>query len=768
MSVTESLPLFERVREMRDVGIDRHCVVIADRNLPTRLLAVLPDPVLVEAGETIKTLASIERIAEAVLQRRASKPMTLVAVGGGSVGDAVGFLASILWRGVELWHIPTTLVAMVDSAHGGKTAVNLGAAKNQLGSFHSASRTIIVDECLAALPGLLRKEGMAELLKALWLGDAESVATLSPEQVESCVFSPHAEAGAKLFVLLEHAIAVKHAIVAQDPREEMGVRTVLNLGHTIGHALELTIGLRHGLAVAWGMTASLRFSIELGMTPEERRHLDAQLYPLLVPLPELPPEEALMAAIHRDKKHHDDSLRSVLLRSAGQPLVTTTISPREWISALRNAHEDFIAAPARTRVVTPRAVEITHEAGKSELNRALIIAVQRMGRTQITGRSEADDVRHLLNALITLGYPIESTPSGYLVDNLLRRLDGFDTDGQRTIFAGEGGTTFRFLVALCCTSVKRTKIVASPSLLRRPHEPLFRSLRSAGAVIEPFDDLSGQGVVVSGWKEQPAMFSVEAEQSSQFATAIALLSVGMEYPLTLRLLSHPVSASYLDMTLRMLHTAGVETIAHGDLIAFNQTERLNEKLSIAVEEDAGSRAVWSAAEALGHPAKPKPVSRASMQPDGAIDRLLSRLRNSGKEECVLDLSLTPDLLPVLAAAAIGMHRRARFTGLGGLPYKESDRLIAFTASLCEAGVQAQAGINELRIDASEGQAIRGSRIRTHGDHRIVMAAALLAYSTGGAIIEDPWSVRKSYPAFWDDARRAGWSLLRDEPTEVNT
>ncbi len=760
MPDTEIHPFFERVRAMRDIGIDRRCVVIADRRLPAHLLDALADPVLVDAGEAIKTLASIERLAAEVLRRRASRPMTLVAVGGGSVGDAVGFLASILWRGVDLWHVPTTLVAMADSAHGGKTAVNLGEAKNQLGTFHTAARTIIVDECIEMLPIPLRKEGMAEVLKGLWLGDAETVAALTPAQIENCIFAPGAEAAAQLSPLLERAIAVKQSVVRQDPREELGIRTVLNLGHTLGHALELTAGLRHGLAVAWGMAASLYFSGELGMTAEERDRLNAQLFPLLVPLQELPSADTLLDAIRSDKKHTDNALRSVLLRSAGQPIVTTTISPNEWISALREVHREFLAAPVHVRLATQRPVEIRLEAGKSELNRALIIAVQRMGRTRIIGRSEADDVRHLVGALRVLGYPLEDTEDGYIVDNLNQGLDLAASSGIRTVYAGEGGTTFRFLVALSCTSVKTTNIVAAPQLLRRPHEALLRSLRSAGATIEAFDNQSGRGLTVTGWAQQPAMFSVEAEQSSQFATAIALLAVGMEHPFTLRLLSQPGSASYLEMTLRMLNTAGVETIAHGDLIALNQTERLNEALTLEIEQDASSRAVWSAAAALGHPVRTAAAPPVSAQPDMAVDRLLGELRAAVSGECRLDLSRTPDLLPVLAAAAIRLRRRVRFTGLGVLRHKESDRLVAYAASLTAIGAMARAEGDELLIDGRESVIKPGAGIRTHGDHRIVMAAALLAADEAGAVVEQPWSVGKSYPAFWDDARSAGWSMLR--------
>lgn len=748
----------ERVRTVADIGADNRCIVIADSALPVDVLRALPNPLLVRAGEELKTLHSVGDLASEVLRRRSSRPMTLVAVGGGSVGDAVGFLASILWRGVELWHVPTTLIAMVDSAHGGKTAVNLGEAKNQLGTFHLPSRTIIVEQLVETLSHDLRREGMAEVLKALWLGDSDAARALDPFDVERCVYAPGQEAAAVLFPLLEKAIAVKLRIVREDVREERGIRTVLNLGHTVAHALELTAGLRHGNAVAWGLAAALRFSSEFGLPPDDLGLMQKQLFSLLLPLQQLPERFALLGAMSRDKKHVHDQLRSVFLQRLGQPIIRTGISASEWIDAFHDAYRTFIHHPIEVRQCTQRAVRITAEAGKSELNRALIIAAQRIGKTTIVGRSSADDVRSMVTALRALGYPLQETTDGFCVDNLNRGLEHYDAPELRRINAGEGGTTFRFLTALACTSSKPTKIIAADRLLERPHEALFRSLRSGGADIRPFDDSSGRGIVVTGWKEAPAMFSVEADQSSQFASAIALLSVGMEHPFTLRLLSTPVSAPYLDMTLRMLRTAGVDIIAHGDLIAFNQTERLNEALSLSIEEDASSVAVWHAAAALGHPLQPSIPGTDSRQPDSAVGELLARLRNDVASELPLTLTDTPDLLPVLVAVAIRLRRRVRFTGLQALRHKESDRLVVFADTLTAAGVVARVEGDALLIDGASSSIPRGARIRTFGDHRIVMAAALLAGDDTPLIIDHPWSISKSYPSFWNDARRAGWSL----------
>ncbi|MFA6234297.1 MAG: hypothetical protein WC824_08950 [Bacteroidota bacterium] len=750
--------MLERIATLDALSLPAHAVVIADRRLSQDILSRFDHPVLVEAGEKLKTLAGIEELAGHVLQHRSSKPLTLVAVGGGSLGDAVGFLASILWRGVGLWHIPTTMVAMVDSAHGGKTAVNLGSAKNQLGTFYPAERVILVDEFLATLPLPLRRDGMVELLKALWLGDAGSTRALTGEEIETLTFAPFADVKDRLGQIIEHAVSIKQRIVAQDPHEEHGMRTVLNLGHTLAHALELTMGVTHGAAVAWGMAAGLDLAQKRGMSAEAVAHCRETLFPLLIPLPAMPTDEVLHAGILRDKKRNDEQLRSVLLRDIGDPIVTADIAASEWIAALRRTVDWFTGVQVRVHLRAPRSVPLCIEASKSELNRALVIAAQRMGRTVINGRSEADDVRCMLRALRGLGYPIEETARGYIVDNLNRDLRTVPADEERTIFVCEGGTTFRFLLALCCTNVKPTKLLLSPALMQRPHEALLRALRSGGASIEQFSDLSGQGFIVRGWNRMPELFSIDPSTSSQFASALALLAVGAESPFTIRLLGEPVSRSYLDLTFAMLEQAGVEIIAHGDLIALNQTDRLNEKLTLEIEADESSAAVWSIAHFLGHPMEAGQKARIPRQPDGAVERYLTTLREARRAPQSIDLSQVPDLLPVLSIAALAAKHSVTFIGAAHLRNKESNRIDDFAQSLRAIGADVETRADGLELRPSTG--LQSEQLfATHGDHRLVMAGMLLTLITQGSVVLDrPWTVTKSYPRFWDDARRAGWSL----------
>lgn len=208
----------------------------------------------VTAGETLKAVdhfpKHISKIVE-LCQNTSSRKLTLVVVGGGSVGDFGGFVASILKRGVGLVHIPSTWLSALDSAHGGKTALNVGKAKNQIGTFYPANKTILIKSLLLSQPESRAFEGFGELLKIAWLHGGTLWKDLSVEK------EVH---GSMLWRYLPRAIEGKLKIVAQDPEEKSGLRHILNFGHTVGHILESYHQLPHGIAINYGMDFALKWS----------------------------------------------------------------------------------------------------------------------------------------------------------------------------------------------------------------------------------------------------------------------------------------------------------------------------------------------------------------------------------------------------------------------------------------------------------------------------------------------------------------------------
>ncbi len=263
---------------------------------------VLPD------AEAAKTLAVAGEVYEWLAEQRLGRHDTVVGVGGGAVTDLAGFVAATWLRGVEVVHVPTTLLAAVDAAIGGKTGVNL-AGKNLVGAFWHPTRVVVDLEVLAELPASLYREGLAEIAKVGLVGDPDLVALLERQGPE-----------APLEALVPAAVAVKAAVVGEDFREA-GRRAVLNYGHTIGHAVEVAGGMRHGDAVAVGMVAAgaaATHQVGFGDATRQERLLAGLGLPVRVAGLARPQVEKLLEL---DKKRDEVGLRMVLLEAIGHPVV---------------------------------------------------------------------------------------------------------------------------------------------------------------------------------------------------------------------------------------------------------------------------------------------------------------------------------------------------------------------------------------------------------------------------------------------------------------
>jgi 3-dehydroquinate synthase len=269
-------------------------------------------------GERAKSWAVVQRLARELLKKGAHRRSPLIALGGGVVGDLTGFLASIFMRGLPFFQVPTTLLAMVDAAIGGKTAINLPEGKNLLGTFHQPRLVAIDPQFLRTLPSRERVNGLAEVLKAGFVRDPElldHLAALRPRLFED---------EAALTDLIYRAAAIKAGVVAQDAKEG-GLRRILNFGHTLGHGLEQASRYRlpHGRAVAWGMLAALTLSEELAGLPPAEAQWGRRLlhdFGLTRRLPPLDPQTVL-DALARDKKREAQGVVFVLLRRLGEPVI---------------------------------------------------------------------------------------------------------------------------------------------------------------------------------------------------------------------------------------------------------------------------------------------------------------------------------------------------------------------------------------------------------------------------------------------------------------
>ncbi len=242
---------------------------VARAQLP-RLIAALArggiavDPIIVPAGEATKSWDGLASLTDALLARGVERSDTIIALGGGVIGDLTGFAAAILKRGCGFIQVPTTLLAQVDSSVGGKTAINSAAGKNLVGAFHQPSFVLIDPTVLDTLPPRETRAGYAEVVK-YGLIDRPDFFTWCEANGQALLAG---DAAARSHAILT-SVAAKAAIVADDERETTGRRALLNLGHTFGHALEAATGfsdrLLHGEAVAAGCALAFRYSVRLGL-----------------------------------------------------------------------------------------------------------------------------------------------------------------------------------------------------------------------------------------------------------------------------------------------------------------------------------------------------------------------------------------------------------------------------------------------------------------------------------------------------------------------
>jgi 3-dehydroquinate synthase len=274
----------------------------------------------VPAGERHKTLRTAERLYDRLATMRLERGECVVAVGGGVTGDIAGFVAATWRRGVDLIQVPTTLLAMVDASVGGKVAVDLPQGKNLVGAFHPARQVMVCPSFLATLPLRERWAGLAEVVKTALLAGGELF-----ENVEASL-EGLADGTVDAAGIIESCIAFKAAVVGRDPHER-GERAVLNLGHTLGHALEAAGGferLLHGEAVAWGLWAALSLS---GLeAPRALRLVDRLPRVTLAGIA----RDEVIAHVRGDKKSAGGEPRFVLLDDVGRPRFGVRLDEPLW------------------------------------------------------------------------------------------------------------------------------------------------------------------------------------------------------------------------------------------------------------------------------------------------------------------------------------------------------------------------------------------------------------------------------------------------------
>jgi shikimate kinase/3-dehydroquinate synthase len=329
----------------------KRAVIIADEtvaalHLPTLLsglgaTGIEATPIMVAAGESSKSLTTFGQVTDQMLALGVERRTTVIALGGGVVGDLAGFAAASVMRGLPFVQIPTTLLAQVDSSVGGKTGINTRAGKNLLGAFHQPIAVLADTEMLATLPLRELRAGYAEIVKAGLIGDADLFNWC--EENGSALLAGNVAVQAEA---VRRACAFKAQVVGDDEREEKpnDGRALLNLGHTFAHALEAEMGfdgsLLHGEAVGIGLLLAFRLSVRLGLCPPaDADRVETHLRRLgmkttIGDCGRSLSADALVRHMQRDKKMRDGTLAFVLVRGIGHAFTSRDVDPADVLALL--------------------------------------------------------------------------------------------------------------------------------------------------------------------------------------------------------------------------------------------------------------------------------------------------------------------------------------------------------------------------------------------------------------------------------------------------
>ena len=331
---------------MREAGVGGRAMVIADRNVfalhgqrlenALKAAGLSTDVFLLKPGELTKSMDSAMQVYAWLAERRAERKDCIVSLGGGMASDLAGFVAATYLRGLPLVHVPTSLLAMVDAAVGGKVAINLPMGKNLVGAFYQPRMVLADTQVLTTLPARELASGWAELIKHALILDAGLFSFIDENRERLLALDP-----VLTTEVVRRSTAIKADVVSKDEKETTGLRILLNYGHTVGHALEAAAGydgLLHGEAIAIGMMAAGRISVGTGRLPEQSLREQARLLgafglPLTAPAVDM---DAVRSAMSLDKKVSGKSIRWVVLEEIGRSTTDATVPAALVEEALRS------------------------------------------------------------------------------------------------------------------------------------------------------------------------------------------------------------------------------------------------------------------------------------------------------------------------------------------------------------------------------------------------------------------------------------------------
>ncbi|KAJ9467273.1 Pentafunctional AROM polypeptide [Diplonema papillatum] len=756
-------------------------VVISDENVAPLYLdtvlksfeaatGVAPIVKVLQPGEQAKCREVKAEVEDWLIRNHCGRDATLVALGGGVIGDLTGYIAATYMRGIKVVQIPTTLLAMVDSSIGGKTGIDTPGGKNLVGAFHHPQRIIMDLHVLRTLPLRQLCNGMAEVVKTALLWDEHRFTQMEEHVDEILAKDPQ-----WLQEIVEGSAGIKAEVVTKDEKEG-GLRNILNVGHSVGHAVEafLQPDMLHGEAVAIGIVKEAQISRRMGYLSEAELGRITRLlqqYKLPTAIPQQLTVVGLMEKMAVDKKNKGGKKYISLLERIGK-----------CVNNAATAVEDDVIAPVIAHSVEVKPVQkgakmnvtLSVPGSKSLSNRALLIAALGKGKCNVKGLLHSDDTQVMLQALLSMkACSFEWTDNGETL--VLTGNGGALQSPAEEVFLGNAGTASRFLTtAATLASGSSTTLTGNKRMKERPIAPLVDALRSNGVEIDYLNRTGCLPIKINNAKDTKlpgGVIELAADVSSQYVSSVLISAPYAKKELQLSLVGGKVvSQPYIDMTLSIMKEFGVVGTRAGGKDDYTvPIGGYKNPESYQVEADASSATYPLAIPALvGSDCSltVEGIGSLSVQGDAKFASLLEKMgctvKQTEKQTTVtgsasrlkaldVDMEEMTDAFMTAAVVMALADGTSRITGIANQRVKECNRISAMITEFAKLGIVARELADGLEIDGTTVDKLNASAsIFCYNDHRIAMSFAILGLVVPGIVIMDTACVEKTYPTFWDD------------------
>jgi pentafunctional AROM polypeptide len=789
--------------------------------------AITPSPRLLiynaPPGEVSKSRQTKADIEDWMLSQNppCGRDTVVIALGGGVIGDLTGFVASTYMRGVRYVQVPTTLLAMVDSSIGGKTAIDTPLGKNLIGAIWQPTKIYIDLEFLETLPVREFINGMAEVIKTAAISSEEEFTALE-ENAEPILKAVRREVrpGEHRFEGIEEILKArilasarhKAYVVSADEREG-GLRNLLNWGHSIGHAIEaiLTPQILHGECVAIGMVKEAELARHLGIlkgVAVSRIVKCLAAYGLPTSLKDARIRkltagkhcsvDQLLFNMALDKKNDGPKKKIVLLSAIG-----TTYEPRASVVA----NEDIRVVLAPSIEVHPGVAQSSNvicapPGSKSISNRALVLAALGSGTCRIKNLLHSDDTEVMLNALERLGaatFSWEEEGEVLVVNGKGGNLQAYPSP----LYLGNAGTASRFLTTVATlansSTVDSSILTGNNRMKQRPIGDLVDALTANGASIEYVERTGSLPLkIAASGGFAGGNINLAAKVSSQYVSSLLMCAPYAKEPVTLRLVGgKPISQPYIDMTTAMMRSFGID-------VQKSRTEehtyhipqgRYVNPAEYVIESDASSATYPLAVAAVtGTTCTVPNIGSASLQGDArfavevlrpmgcTVEQTETSTTVTGPSDGILRPLPNVDMEPmtdaflgasVLAAIARGKdsNHTTRIYGIANQRVKECNRIKAMKDELAKFGVICREHDDGLEIDGIDRSTLRqpAGGVFCYDDHRVAFSFSVLSLVTPQpTLILEKECVGKTWPGWWDTLRQLFKVKLEGKELEEET